>query len=50
MIRKAIREFVVPTLLAIGLCIVLSISAVYFAKAYFGPPDAAEARPSVTVR
>src|SRR6202022_377353 len=42
------REFVVPTLLAIVLGIVLSIGAVYLTDAYLGPMDQAEAHYSVT--
>jgi hypothetical protein len=43
MTRKVIvREFVVPSVLAIGLCIVLSVSAVHLAKRYLGPQDAAQ--------
>jgi len=37
------REFVVPTLLAIVLGIVLSMGAVYLIDAYLGPIDQAEA-------
>jgi hypothetical protein len=36
-------EFVVPTLLAIALAIVLSIGAVYLTEQYLGPIDQAEA-------
>jgi hypothetical protein len=37
------REFVVPTLLAIALAIVLSIGAVHLVDNYLGPIDQAEA-------
>jgi hypothetical protein len=40
-------EFVVPTVLAIALVIVLSIGAVYLTDNYLGPIDQAEARGSV---
>ena len=44
MTRKVITlEFVVPTLLAIALGIVLSIGAVYLIDNYLGPIDQAEA-------
>ena len=42
--RKVITlEFVVPTLLAIALAIVLSIGAVHLIENYLGPIDQAEA-------
>jgi len=40
-------EFIIPTLLAIALGIVLSIVAVYLTDNYLGPIDQAEARGSV---
>jgi hypothetical protein len=40
-------EFVVPTLLAIALGIVLSIGAIYLTDKYFGLIDQAEADQSV---
>ena len=40
-------EFIVPTVLAIALRIVLSIVAVYLTDNYLGPIDRAEARGSV---
>jgi hypothetical protein len=44
MTRKMITvEFVVPTVLAIALGIVLSIGAVYLIDSYLGPIDQAEA-------
>jgi hypothetical protein len=44
MTRKVITlEFVVPTLLAIALAIVLSIGAVHLIENYLGPIDQAEA-------
>jgi hypothetical protein len=42
------REFVVPTLLAIVLGVVLSIGAIYLTDAYLGPIDQAEAHSSAT--
>ena len=44
MTRKVITlEFVVPTVLAIALVIVLSIGAVYLTDRYLGPIEQAEA-------
>ena len=44
MTRKGITlEFVVPTLLAIALAIVLSIGTVHLVDSYLGPIDQAEA-------
>jgi hypothetical protein len=44
MTRKVITlEFVVPTLLAIALGVVLSVVAVYLTEQYLGPIDQAEA-------
>jgi hypothetical protein len=44
MTRKGITlEFVVPTLLALALAIVLSVVAVYLTEQYLGPIDQAEA-------
>jgi hypothetical protein len=40
-------EFVVPTVLAIALVIVLSIGAVYLTDKYLGPIDHAEAHHSI---
>ena len=40
-------EIVLPTVLAIALCIVLSIGAVYLTDQYLGPVDQAEANRSV---
>ena len=40
-------EFVVPTMLAIALGIMLSIGAIYLTDKYLGPVDQAEARHSV---
>jgi hypothetical protein len=40
-------EFVVPTMLAIALGIMLSIGAVYLTDKYLGPIDQAEAHHSV---
>jgi len=48
MTHKAITlEFVVPTVLAIALGIVLSIGAVYLTDKYLGPIHQAEAHHSV---
>jgi hypothetical protein len=44
MTRKVITlEFVVPTVLAIALAIMLSIGAVYLAEMYLGPMEQADA-------
>ena len=44
MTRKGITlEFVIPTLLALALAIVLSVVAVYLTEQYLGPIDQAEA-------
>jgi hypothetical protein len=43
MTHKVILEFVVPTLLAIALGVVLSVVAVYLTDTYLGPIDQAEA-------
>jgi hypothetical protein len=44
MTRKVITlEFVVPTVLAIALAVVLSIGAVYLANIYLGPIEQATA-------
>jgi uncharacterized membrane protein YqgA involved in biofilm formation len=43
MTRKMILDFVVTTVLAIALGIVLSIGAVYLIDNYLGPIDQAEA-------
>jgi hypothetical protein len=49
MTQKVITlEFVVPTVLAIALGIVLSIVAVYLTDRYLGPVDQAEAHMSVS--
>jgi hypothetical protein len=40
-------EFVVPTVLAIGLAILQSIGAVYLKEKYLGPIDQAEAPRSI---
>jgi hypothetical protein len=40
-------EIVLPTVLAIALCIVLSIGAVYLTDQYLGPVDQVEANRSV---
>jgi hypothetical protein len=49
MTKKVITiQFIVPTVLAIVLGIVLSIGAVYLTDAYLGPIDQAEAHYSVT--
>jgi hypothetical protein len=48
MTRKVITmEFVVPTLLAVALAIMLSIGAVYLTEMYLGPIEQAEANYSV---
>jgi hypothetical protein len=48
MTRKVITlEFVVPTVLAIALSIVLSIGAVYLTDRYLGPIEQAEAHYAV---
>jgi hypothetical protein len=48
MTRKVITlEFVVPTVLAIALAIMLSIGAVYLTEMYLGPIEQAEANYSV---
>jgi hypothetical protein len=48
MTRKAITfEFVFPTVLAVGLGIVLSAGAVYLTNRYLGPVDQLEANHSV---
>jgi hypothetical protein len=44
MTRKVIiLEYIVPTMLAIALAIVLSVGAVHLTDAYLGPVDQAEA-------
>ncbi len=43
-------EFVVPTVLAIALGIMLSIGAIYFTDKYLGPTDQAETHQSVANR
>jgi hypothetical protein len=43
-------EFVVPTVLAIGLGVMLSIGAIYFTEKYLGPVDQAESHRSVANR
>jgi hypothetical protein len=44
MIQKVItQEFVVPTVLAVALAIMLSVGAVYLADRYLGPIEQAEA-------
>ncbi len=51
MTRKVIAlEFVVPTVLAIGLGILQSIGAVYLKEKYLGPVDQAKADHSVAGR
>jgi hypothetical protein len=45
--KVIILEFLVPTVLAIALGIVLSIGAVYLIDNYLGPIDQAEAHRSV---
>jgi hypothetical protein len=51
MSRKVIiPEFVVPTVLAISLAIVLSIGAVHLIDNYLGPIDQAEANYSAAAR
>jgi hypothetical protein len=51
MSRKVIiPEFVVPTVLAIALAIVLSIGAVHLIDNYLGPIDQAEANYSAAAR
>lgn len=48
MTRKVIiLEFVAPTVLAVALAIVLSVSAVYMTNHYLGPVDQSEADHSV---
>jgi hypothetical protein len=46
--RVITAEFVVPTVLAIALGVVLSIGAVYLVDRYLAPIDEAEARYSVS--
>jgi hypothetical protein len=49
--RKVITlEFVVPTVLAIAIAVVLSIGAVYLTNNYLGPIEEAEAHYSVDGR
>jgi hypothetical protein len=43
-------EFVVPTVLAVALGIMLSIGAIYFTDKYLGPIDQAETHQSVANR
>jgi hypothetical protein len=48
MTRKVITlEFVVPTVFAVALAIMLSIGAVYLTEMYLGPIEQAEANYSV---
>jgi hypothetical protein len=51
MTRKVITlEYIVPTVLAIALAIMLSIGAVYLSEMYLGPIEQAEAHHSVAGR
>jgi hypothetical protein len=51
MIRKIITlEFVVPTVLAVALAIVLSIGAIYLTEMFVGPVEQAEAYHGATGR
>jgi hypothetical protein len=51
MTRKLIiLEFIVPTLLAVALAIVLSVGAVHLTDAYLGPVDQVDAHRSIADR